>query len=112
MIDSATRSHKLLWSLIRAVLTQGAAIEMDSSAGKFASSEDYFQRFDEAAREREPEFDTLLYRDELLAMVERYASECQICHGTARRMTHPAGAQGNCFACADIRALIAKAAGK
>jgi len=53
----------------------------------------------------------LVQAKNLLGMVQRYASECPICNGIGRRMTHPAGVQGDCLACTDIRALIAKAGG-
>lgn len=49
---------------------------------------------------------------EMLALVRRYASECIECNGTGFRKTHPAGATGDCFECADIRALIAKVKGE
>ena len=45
-----------LWSLIGRVLSQGAAIQMDYAAGKYAGIEDYYRRIDDAARERLPEF--------------------------------------------------------
>jgi hypothetical protein len=48
---------------------------------------------------------------ELLALARRYASECRHCDGRGVRMTHPAGATDDCFACADIRKIIAKAGG-
>lgn len=45
-----------VWSMLRRVLEQGAAIQQDYAAGKYASYEHYSARVDEAARERVPEF--------------------------------------------------------
>ena len=41
-----------LWSFLRAVLEQGAAIQQDYAAGKYENYEHYAARIDEAARER------------------------------------------------------------
>lgn len=41
-----------LWSMLRAVLEQGAAIQQDYAAGKYPSYEHYAARIDEVARER------------------------------------------------------------
>ena len=41
-----------LWSFLRDVLSQGAAIQMDYSAGKYGGYEAYSARVDAAARER------------------------------------------------------------
>lgn len=50
-----------LWSLIRTVLSQGAAQEQDWMAGKYGTDyEAYSARVDEAARERVAQFVTLL----------------------------------------------------
>jgi hypothetical protein len=51
---------------------------------------------------------------ELLALVERYASECGECGGTGRALVYgPVSAPGesrDCEDCADIRAALAKVA--
>lgn len=113
--------HKSLWSLIRAVLTQGGAIEMDRFHGQFESSEHFHARLDEAAREREAAFHELIQPvdAELLAMVRRYASECANCKGSGQICTGYSGrdSDGNapilerCEDCMDIHQLIGKAGG-
>jgi hypothetical protein len=50
---------KYLWSLIRAVLEQGYAIAKDDAAGKYPTHEHLSARLDEAARERETEFEAM-----------------------------------------------------
>ncbi len=40
------------WSMVRSILMQGAAIQQDYQAGKFATYEHYSARMDAAARER------------------------------------------------------------
>lgn len=49
-----------LWSFIRCVLEQGAAIQQDYQAGKYSCYEEYAARVDEAARQRVPEFKRVL----------------------------------------------------
>jgi hypothetical protein len=44
------------WSFIRNVLCQGAAIQQDYAAGKYASYEEYSARLDAASRERAAEW--------------------------------------------------------
>lgn len=46
-----------MWSFLRNVLMQGATIRQDYDAGKYGSYEEYSARVDEAAREREAQFD-------------------------------------------------------
>lgn len=41
-----------LWSLLRNVLLQGAAIQMDYQGGKYRDYEEYARRVDTAASER------------------------------------------------------------
>lgn len=41
-----------MWSLLRNVLLQGAAIQMDYSSGRYANYEEYARRMDVAANER------------------------------------------------------------
>lgn len=40
------------WSMVRSLLMQGASIQQDYQAGKYANYEEYSARMDEAARER------------------------------------------------------------
>lgn len=45
-----------MWSFMRRVLEQGAAIQLDYRAGKYQCYEEYSARLDEAARERADAF--------------------------------------------------------
>ncbi len=53
--DLARERPFSLWSFLRNVLMQGAAIEQDSVQGRFETYEHFSARMDEAAREREAE---------------------------------------------------------
>jgi len=49
-----------LWSLLRNVLNQGMAIQMDNANGKYPSYEHLSARLDEAARERLGELEAII----------------------------------------------------
>lgn len=55
--------HGELWSFLLKVLSQGGAIRLDYTAGKYPSYEHYAARLDEAARERADELEALLGRE-------------------------------------------------
>lgn len=50
--ERVERANGEIWSAIRTLLEQGAAIQQDYAAGKYEGYEHYSARLDEAARER------------------------------------------------------------
>lgn len=50
--EQVERANGEIWSAIRTLLEQGAAIQQDYAAGKYEGYEHYSARLDEAARER------------------------------------------------------------
>lgn len=69
-----------LWSLLRAVLEQGAAINQDSMAGKYPTYEHWSARMDEAARERADELEQALTAelDRLRAQLDAIWGNCRV----------------------------------
>jgi hypothetical protein len=60
MGDELKARRRGLWSFLRDVLSQGAAIQQDYAAGNLPTYEHYAARLDAAAREREEELLAIL----------------------------------------------------
>lgn len=86
-----------LWSFLRNVLEQGAAINQDNMAGKFPTYEHWSARMDEAARERADQLEThMLDAGMLRRTSSQLGDTCEVCGGKWVRAPEGLGIMHNC----------------